>query len=179
MPEPRSKARPVPSRRTQQQKGPAPRPAPDRFAAVFKLDDPAERRAFDWMQHFHGPDTGWRLLDVARARAAEGQPADVIMLTECPPEPGEQRPSWAVFRFEVAEIRVSWRTFGLAHEARAAFSAAVNTPPHLLPRAGSPNMSPLHRSADPAQPDAQDAPARTMSREHRSAEPAPVEVAHG
>lgn len=130
MPEPYSKARCAPFRRTQQQQAPAPRPAPDRFAAVFKLDDPDERRAFDWMQAFHGPDTGRRLLDVGRVDAPEGKP-DVLMLTECAPEPGEQQPSWCVIRFELVAIRVTWRTFGLAYSARAAFSASVAVPRKL------------------------------------------------
>lgn len=178
MPEPRSNARLLPFRRKQQSPAPAPRPAPSRFAAVFQLDDPAERRAFEWMQHFHGPDTGWRLLDVARARTVEGQPPDVIMLTECPPEPGEQRPSWAVFRFELAAIRVTWRTFGMLDAARAAFSAAVNTPPHLMAQAAADStMSGQQDSA--AQPGEHDGPGRTMNMGHGSAEIAPAEVAHG
>ena len=177
MPEPSRKDRGASTRRTQQQQAPAPRPAPDRFAAVFKLDDPAERRAFDWMQRFHEPGTGCRLLDVARARAPEGQPADVIMLTECDPAPGESQPSWAVFRFEVAEIRVTWRTFGLPEAARAAFSAAVNTPAHLTPRAAvDETMSAQHHSAQPGEPDGA---GRTMHGEHQSAATAPAEVSHG
>lgn len=128
MPEPRSNDRGVSSQQTQQQKAPASHPAPSRFAAVFKLDDPAERRAFDWMQRFHEPGNGLRLLDVARARAPEGQPADAIMLSECEPAPGEERPSWLVIRFELIEIRVTWRTFGLLDEARGAYSAALAIP---------------------------------------------------
>lgn len=104
-----------------------PRPAPSRFAAVFKLDDPDEFRAFDWMQRFHGSDANQRLLDVARACAPEGKP-DVIMLSECAPAPNEKEPSWLVIRFELAEIRVTWRTFGMLDPARAAFSAAVAIP---------------------------------------------------
>lgn len=125
MPEPSRKDRGVSSRRTQQQRpAPAPRPAPSRFAAVFRLDDPDEYRAFDWMQRFHGADSNQRLLDVARASAPEGKP-DVFMLSECAPATRKREPSWMVIRFELAEIRVTWRTFGTLDPARAAFSGAV------------------------------------------------------
>jgi hypothetical protein len=127
MPEPFLKNRSQPSRRTKQPQAPTQRPAPSRFAAVFKLDDPGERRAFDWMEAFHEPGSERRLLDVTRARFPESRP-DVIMLSEWKPDPGAERPAWAVIRFEIAEIRVTWQTFGMLSAARAAFSAAVAIP---------------------------------------------------
>lgn len=127
MPEPSRKDRGVSSRRTQPQTAPALRPAPSRFAAVFKLDDPDEYRAFDWMQRFHSPEQNQLLLDVARASAPDGKP-DVFMLSECAPVLDETEPSWMVIRFELAEIRVTWKTFGMLDTARAEFSAAVAIP---------------------------------------------------
>lgn len=127
MPEPRPNARGLSSRRSRGGRSLKTRSAPSRFAAVFDLDDPGERRAFDWMLRFHGEDSTRRLFDVARVRAPEGRP-DVIMLSEWKPDPGSSDPAWAVIRFEISEIRVTWKTFGMLDPARAAFSAAVAIP---------------------------------------------------
>lgn len=124
MPQPCSKARRVPSRRTQQQSGPRPRPAPSRFAAVFKLDDPDDRRALSWLQAFHGSRSIHRLLDVARAPAPQDKP-DVLMLSHSQPKRRGAAPEWLVLRYALTGPQVSWKTYPTLDEARAVFAAAV------------------------------------------------------
>lgn len=120
MPEPCRKDRRVSSRRK-----PARRSrAPSRLAAVFNLDDPAERRALDWVQRFHTHDGMHRLLDIARACVQRSR-ADVVMLTRSQARRAAARPEFLVIRYEPDVIRVSWQTFTSLGLARAAFAAAV------------------------------------------------------
>lgn len=127
MPEPRPIDRGVPSRRKQQRPSPTPRLAPSRFAALFLLDDPDERRALDWMQRFHARASIYRLLDVARA-GGTSRHADVFMLTRSQAQREGAQPEYLVICFEIEAIRASWKTFQTLDEARSVFAAAVEAP---------------------------------------------------
>lgn len=120
MPEPCRKDRRVSPRRN-----PAPRRlAPSRFSAVFKLDNPDDSRARDWVERFHAPGGMHRLLDIARA-CGSMDPAHVIMLTRSQAKRAAARSEFLVIRYEPAVIRVSWKPYPSLDEARAAFTAAV------------------------------------------------------
>lgn len=130
MPEPCCKDRRVSTRRN-----PAPRRlAPSRFAAVFRLDNPDDSRARDWVERFHAPDGIHRLLDIARACGPVGQ-AHVLMLTRSQAKRAAARPEFLVLRYEPAVIRVSWKPYPSLDEARAAFAAAVEASPPASERA--------------------------------------------
>jgi hypothetical protein len=111
--------------RVSPRRNPAPRRlAPSRFAAVFKLDNPDDHRARDWVERFHAPGGIHRLLDIARACGSIG-PAHVLMLTRSHAKRAAARPEFLVLRYEPAVIRVSWKAYPSLDEARAAFAAAV------------------------------------------------------
>jgi hypothetical protein len=127
MPQPCPKASRVPSRRKRQRPSPTPRPAPSRIAALFRLDDEGELRAFDWLQRFHSHGSIHRLLDVARAGGTPRH-ADVFMLTRSLAQREGAQPEYLMIRYQIEEIRASWQTFPTLDEARAVFAAAVANP---------------------------------------------------
>lgn len=101
--------------------------------ATLDLSDPDELRAHDWVERFFAKGGTHKLADLARARHPTQHP-DLIMLGEHRPQREEAETEWAVFRFRIKAVSVSWLCYSTLDEAQAAFCAAVAVPtwPQLL-----------------------------------------------
>lgn len=107
--------------------------------ATLDLSDPDELRAHDWIERFFAKGGTHKLADLARARHPAQHP-DLIMLGEHRPQREGAETEWAVFRYRIKAISVSWLCYATLDEASAAFGAAVAVPswPQLLTASPAP-----------------------------------------
>lgn len=98
--------------------------------ATLDLSDPEELRAHDFVGSYFAKDGPHRLVDIARARHPDQHP-DLIMLSE---ERVGDETAWAVYRYEIKPIRLSWLGYASYDEASAAFRTALTVPtwPRLM-----------------------------------------------
>lgn len=103
---------------------------PKKILATLDLTDDDELRAHDFVGRFFAKDGAHKLVDIARARQPAEHP-DLIMLSE---ERVDDGTAWAVYRYEIKPIRLSWLGYATYDEASAAFSTALAVPtgPRLM-----------------------------------------------
>lgn len=95
--------------------------------ATMNLSDPDEARAHEWVVCFFGKESTHRLVDIARARHP-AECADLIMLGAHTPQREGAETEWAVFRYQIRAVSVSWLCYASYDEASAAFRAAQAIP---------------------------------------------------
>lgn len=88
-------------------------------AAVFNLDDPAERFMVGVMQRFHGEDRLYRAHALKRAQNAKGRVVVEIASFNPPKRPR----TFLVIFWEIDEVAIRFKDFATMREAREAFAA--------------------------------------------------------
>lgn len=95
-------------------------PASTQFAAVFNLDDPAERFIVDTMQRFHGEDRLYRAHAIKRITSDSGERIVVEVAEFRPP----RRPAeWMLIYWNVDNVSIHFHDKPDSKAAYAAYDA--------------------------------------------------------
>ena len=119
---------------------------PTTVLETLDLSDPDELRAHDFVGRYFATGGPHHLVDIARARHPE-EHADLIMLSE---ERMGDEAAWAVYRYEIKPIRLSWLGYASLDEARAAFRNAQGVP--MWPRSMTAADAPTEPGRGGSQP---------------------------